>query len=504
MIACVARSLRVVALVLLAFGCDEAPPTATEPTPPTATAQVRADGRCEHGLVPTLCPRCTPALEAVYRRSGNWCEEHGFPESLCPICHPDAELPDLAAPRAHDWCVEHGLPESQCTRCNPSLVAGFRAAGDFCEAHGFPESACPICHPQTPPAGAEEAAIEARLVQIASEELVAAAGIATEPAGSAAIAPELVCAARIAFDADRMADVRALVPGVVRRVRVELGDVVEPGAPLFELESVRVGEVQAALAGERARLRSVTTTLERRRALHGDELLSSRELEATEREAATAEADVRASEALLRLADATGRAGHQVLRAPLAGTVVRRPAVVGSLATEDVSLATIADTRAMWVLCEVPEARAHELALGQAVSVSVVGRDTALEGELTWIAAEVDPRTRTVTAQAVVPNLDGALRAHQFARAVVRTGPARGGASVPRGAVQRVDDHEVVFVRLAPRVFEPRVVRRFGDGPVVVVEGRVAPGDPVVTTGAVLLRTEILPGSIGAGCCEVE
>ncbi len=29
-------------------------------------------------------------------------------------------------------------------------------------------------------------------------------------------------------------------------------------------------------------------------------------------------------------------------------------------------------------------------------------------------------------------------------------------------------------------------------------------GVGVVTTGAVLLRTEIMPGSIGAGCCEAE
>jgi cobalt-zinc-cadmium efflux system membrane fusion protein len=37
-----------------------------------------------------------------------------------------------------------------------------------------------------------------------------------------------------------------------------------------------------------------------------------------------------------------------------------------------------------------------------------------------------------------------------------------------------------------------------------LIEGSVEPGEPIVTTGAVLLRTEILPGSIGAGCCEVE
>jgi cobalt-zinc-cadmium efflux system membrane fusion protein len=70
--------------------------------------------------------------------------------------------------------------------------------------------------------------------------------------------------------------------------------------------------------------------------------------------------------------------------------------------------------------------------------------------------------------------------------------------------VQRIDENEVVFVRTAPGVYEPRVVERHGEGEQVRIEGRVEAGDALVTTGAVLLRTEILPGSIGAGCCEVE
>jgi cobalt-zinc-cadmium efflux system membrane fusion protein len=129
--------------------------------------------------------------------------------------------------------------------------------------------------------------------------------------------------------------------------------------------------------------------------------------------------------------------------------------------------------------------------------------DSSFHGEITWIASEVDPRTRTVTARAEVPNPAGRLRANQFARARIETGAARTAVSVPRQAVQRVGDFDVVFVRTQPGSYEPRVVKRLGDGAVVQVEGRVQPGDPVVTTGAVLLRTEIMPGSIGAGCCEV-
>ena len=80
----------------------------------------------------------------------------------------------------------------------------------------------------------------------------------------------------------------------------------------------------------------------------------------------------------------------------------------------------------------------------------------------------------------------------------------RRAVAVPRDAVQRVMGQDVVFVRSARGVYEPRVVRRRSDGDPVQVEGGVQEGDAVVTAGAILLRTEVTPGSIGAGCCEVE
>jgi cobalt-zinc-cadmium efflux system membrane fusion protein len=197
--------------------------------------------------------------------------------------------------------------------------------------------------------------------------------------------------------------------------------------------------------------------------------------------------------------------GRYTLSAPIAGTIVRRPAVVGLLATDSESLATIADTSVMWALCDVPEVHASQVALGQKVVITVgSGTDTPIDGRVTWIAAEVDPRTRTVTARAEVANPHGALRANQFARARIETGAPRTAVSVPRSAVQRVGDREVVFVRTAQSTYEPRVVQRHGDSERVHVEGRVQAGDAVVAIGAVLLRTEIMPGSIGAGCCEVE
>jgi cobalt-zinc-cadmium efflux system membrane fusion protein len=404
-------------------------------------------------------------------------------------------------------CAEHGVVAAICTRCNPALIPVFQAKGDWCAEHGFPESVCPICNPEEPPAGAEQATIEARVVRFRSPDIERSAGIQTVDAERSRASQTVECTARIAFDADEVADIRAIVPGIVRRVRAELGARVARGAPLFELESTRVGEIQGALLTARERVRTAQANLARQHELRASDIASARQVEVAERELATAKAEASTAEVTLRMAGAAPStpSGRYTLSAPIAGTVVRRPAVVGLLATESDSLATLADTSVMWALCDVPEAHASRVALGQRVVIRVEGSDDApLEGALTWIAAEVDPRTRTVAARAEVPNDSGRLRANQFARARIETGAPRTAVTVPRDAVQRVGQREVVFVRTARGVYEPRLVERHGDGERVQVEGRVQAGDAVVTTGAVLLRTEILPGSIGAGCCEVE
>jgi cobalt-zinc-cadmium efflux system membrane fusion protein len=117
----------------------------------------------------------------------------------------------------------------------------------------------------------------------------------------------------------------------------------------------------------------------------------------------------------------------------------------------------------------------------------------------------VDPATRTATARVALDNPDGRLRANLYGTATIEGETARAAVTVPSAAVQRAGDVWLVFVRqevdthVARRV---QVLARQGDR--VRVSGGVAPGDPVVTTGSFLLKTETLKDSIGAGCCDVE
>jgi cobalt-zinc-cadmium efflux system membrane fusion protein len=104
-----------------------------------------------------------------------------------------------------------------------------------------------------------------------------------------------------------------------------------------------------------------------------------------------------------------------------------------------------------------------------------------------------------------LPNRDRALKAGVFLRAQIRLTAEHGALLVPRDAVQRAEGRALVFVRRGEAVFEPVAVETGeSHGDLVEVVSGIEPGAEVVTTGAFLLKTEIMKESIGAGCCDLE
>lgn len=409
-------------------------------------------------------------------------------------------------------CDAHGAVRALCTKCNPKLEPVFRAKGDWCEEHAFPESICPICNPRDAGAraGAERpASIEpGTLVRLKSPKLESASGIETLAATRAAFDRGVRAVARIEFDPDRVADVRAPVSGLVKQIHVELGSNVKKGAPLFTLSSIEVGQLQGQLRAARQRAKTAKLEKERQQKLEQQGLASKRSVEIAERDLAEAEAEIGAAGASLSVSGASreGGSGSMVLRAPIAGVVVERKGVLGTLATSETSLATVADPALVSAMIDVPEDDASRVKPGQAVVVEVDGlADHAFAGTIDWVAPLVDPRTRTVRVRAGLSNRQGLLRSNQFGRALITVEQGQGGVVVPREAIQRRGEGTLVFVRTGPGVYEPRPVSTgLAKGSLVTIVGEVKAGDLVVTTGAFLLATELSPDGIGAGCCEVE
>jgi cobalt-zinc-cadmium efflux system membrane fusion protein len=484
-------------------------PTATDAGhPPGPANEAQALKLCEHGVPAELCTKCDPDLIDVYKAQDDWCEAHGLPESHCRQCNPDLTFTAQAAtPR--DWCKEHAVPESKCTKCNPELVARFIAAGDYCREHGFPESVCPFCHPeQVKAAGAELPPFPTpgTRVRLASAETAREAGIQTRRVERRHFARALEVVGQLDFNQNRLAQLSARTDALVMEVRVDVGDDVKAGQPLLALTSPSVGQDQGRLAAAQARLEAARAALARQQTLVEGGISPRKNLEQARAELAAAEGEREAARASLSAAGASGGSheGLYNLSAPFSGTVVARDAVPGRHVSAGQTLLQVADLATFWAQLEVPEADAGMVRAGQKVQLTFEGVPGEVrEATLTRVGASVDPATRTVRARVELPDPDRSLKAGLFLRARIQVAAEHEALLVPREAIQRAEGRTLVFVKKDAGLYEPVPVE-LGAGTrdeVEVVKG-LAPGVEVVTTGAFLLKTEILKESIGAGCCE--
>lgn len=483
------------------------PADAGLPGAPTATG-ASVIQLCEHGVPADLCTRCTPELAEVFQAQGDWCEAHQVPESQCRACNPG--LTFTTSPSVpKDWCAEHAVPESRCTKCHPALIARFIEAGDYCREHGFPESDCPHCHPErVRAAGAEPPTFPPpdMRVRLASEETAREAGIATRRVEQRPLARTLEVVGQLAFNHNRSAPLTARGEVLVLEVLADVGDPVKAGQPLAVVASAAVGEDQGRLSAAQARVASARSALDREQALLQRGISSQKDVEQARTELAAAEGAQDAARAALSAAGVgtVRHAGQYTLKAPLSGTVVARDAAPGRHVAAGQTLLHVADLSTLWAQLDIPEADALSVRAGQKVTLQFEGiPGEAREATLTRVAASVDPATRTVRARVELPNPDQALKAGLFLRARIQVSPEHAAVMVPREAIQHAEGRTLVFVKREAGLYEPIAVELGAGTPgeVEVVKG-LAPGAEVVTTGAFLLKTEILKGSIGAGCCE--
>lgn len=461
---------------------------------------------------------------------------HRLTANACPFCDPGRV--ERLGP-----CGEHGVPEALCSRCNADLIPAFKLQGDWCGAHGVPESQCVICDPSRAPAvvagsapppavtlrtvevetprrgraPSTTCATETLRVQFLSAQVAQDAGLAYATIAQRPVPLALTCVAQVEYDKNRYAHVAPRAPGVVRSVARDLGDRVEAGGLLAVVTSTELGDAKADLLEARALVGLWEQNAEREQRLLARRVATEREALHASTELAKSRVDhARARQrlrnlglsagAIARVASEQDTSSELAVRAPLSGTVVARDAVAGEVVRTDRPLFAVADTRTLWALFDVREGDVRQVRVGQPVVLSVSGlRGETFPGRVSWVSAELNRRTRTLQARAEVKNVSGVLRAGMFGRAVVQVSGTAPRVLVPKAAVQWEGCCNVVFVRVNERLFLPRKVRLGPDaGERWVVEEGLRAGETVVTTGSFLLKTEILKGSIGAGCCEVS
>lgn len=368
----------------------------------------------------------------------------------------------------------------------------------MCGEHGVPEAECGICNPD---AVARLAPGQSLKVRLPSTDSAAVAGVETSTPAVGAVDDALECYAELAYDGNRTARVSAPVGGIVQEVKVDLGERVVEGAIVARIWSATIAETVA-----RAVLSHQTLT--REHALRAERVTSEKELQEAQASHRAACQQLRTLGFTEQQIDVMGAKPDESVmldvRAPFAGEIVERTAVRGALVEVGTALFTVADRAVMWAMLNIPEPGLARVAAGQRVELRIdalPGR--VFEGRLTWIGAEVDPRTRMARARAEVPNADGILRANMFAEARIVTRRVEGATLVPPSALQWHNGRALVFVREADDLWSARAVRlgvRAADR-IEVIEG-VAPEETVAVRHGFALKSQLLISRLGAGCAD--
>ena len=282
------------------------------------------------------------------------------------------------------------------------------------------------------------------------------------------------------------------IPGKLAARHVDVGQRVEKGALLAELDAGDVGlqveATRAQMVAAQADLALAAAERDRHRALLERQLVARALFDTRQAQYEAAAARVEQLQAQLEVS--RNQAGYAALRAGHAGIVTALQAEVGQVLAAGQPVLVLAREDALEVAISLPEQRRAQFAAGDAAAVELWAQEgERIAGTVREIAPQADPLTRTYDARVAFSVDDAEAWLGQTARVYfVRSGA--GALQVPLSALHAEDGRPALWV------FDPATgtvrLRAVEIGPytedsVPVLSG-VAASDWVVAAGVHLLR----------------
>lgn len=350
----------------------------------------------------------------------------------------------------------------------------------------------------------------------------ARAGTAALPTVSVITAAVGEVTARVVVTGTLVARERvAVTPGVdglrIESLSADAGDTVAEGEVLARLavdtievalaqNASQIASAEAQIAQAKAQILSAEATarqarlaLERARTLttkgvSAQDVLDQRQAAADSADAqlAVARQALSAAEAGRRLFIAQRdeqelRRGKTEIRAPRAGLVLSRNAVVGQVAAMGGgALYTIAEGGDIELDAEVPETVLPRLAAGDSAAVLAAGMDAPVAGRVRLVMPEVDATTRLGRLRISLPAGAG-LRAGAFARATIVV-DSRHGLVLPVSAVNTDGGASTVQLVREGVIVTQQVTTGLSEGARIEIVSGLAAGDVVVARAGTFLR----------------
>jgi cobalt-zinc-cadmium efflux system membrane fusion protein len=305
----------------------------------------------------------------------------------------------------------------------------------------------------------------------------------------------------VTYNAFKTTPVFSPIGGPVHEILVAPGQTVAAGEPLLTVNSPDYSAARSAYLKARDGSFLADKIYTRSQDLYAHGALAEADLQQAETSRNQAQADLQASEDMLRalgLKDPEAMVKNppkttlQIpLPAPVSGEVVERLVGPGQLLQAGATqVFTISDMSTVWVLVNVYQSDVAYVHVGDSVDITTDTYPQAFHGKISYVAPALDPNTRTLQARIVTSNPRKILKKDMYVTAILQAGTIQNAITVPDAAVLRdTENMPFVYVQSGANQFARRLVKvgDSQDGRTLISEG-LKEGERVVGDGSLFLQ----------------
>ncbi|GAC1433408.1 MAG: efflux RND transporter periplasmic adaptor subunit [Terriglobales bacterium] len=303
----------------------------------------------------------------------------------------------------------------------------------------------------------------------------------------------------VAYNSFRTTPVITQVSGPVSRIVVVPGQKVTHGQPMLYVASPDYSQLRTNYLKAKDAYALAQKAYTRAQDLYQHHAISEQNVEQAESANVQAGGDLVSAEAALKVMgisdpDALVKAPPSFevpVKAPIAGEVVEQLVSVGQLLQPgNTQCFTISDTSSVWVLVNIYQKDLPYVRVGDQVAITTEAYPDVFKGRISYVAASVDPTTRTLQARIETSNPGKKLKKDMFVVASVKAGTIQNAVAVPDSAVLRDSENQpFVYAEVSPNQYGRRGVT-LGESlnGQTQITGGLKSGDRVVGDGSLFLQ----------------
>jgi cobalt-zinc-cadmium efflux system membrane fusion protein len=303
----------------------------------------------------------------------------------------------------------------------------------------------------------------------------------------------------VAYNGFRTTPVITQVSGPISRVVVVPGQRVQQGEPMLYVSSPDYSQLRTNYLKAKDAQALAQKAYDRAKDLYQHKAISEQSLEQSESAEVQASGDLASAQAALKVLGITDPdllvksppSPEVPVRAPIGGMVVEQDVAAGQLLqTSATQCFMISDVRNVWVLVNVYQKDLPYVRVGDSVSIQTDSYPDVFHGRIAYVAASLDPNTRTLQARIDTSNPGEKLKKDMFVVATVNAGTIRNAIALPDAAVLRDSENQpFVYAEVSQNQFgrRPVTLGESLNGQTEVTSG-LKPGDSVIGNGSLFLQ----------------